>query len=176
MTAYFAYKFSDKQCLKSNDFNFEPIKEVAFLFVGIFATMMPALQIISSFAGSQEGQKIVSVSSLYWATGILSAFLDNAPTYLNFLAAGMGKSNLDINIKMDVLKFVTNVPKELMSISIAAVFFGACSYIGNAPNFMVKSIAEQVGIPMPSFMGYIFKYTIPFLLPILFLTWLVFFF
>lgn len=173
--AILAFKTADKECLKGNEFDFEPIKEVGFLFVGIFATMMPALQLIGEFASSEAGRQMVDVNSLYWATGGLSGVLDNAPTYLNFLAAGMGKYGMDIASKSDVLGFAQGFPMDLIAISVSAVFFGAFTYIGNAPNFMVKSIAEQIGIQMPSFTGYIIKYSIPILLPVLFLTWLVFF-
>ncbi|MGB1247590.1 MAG: sodium:proton antiporter, partial [Chitinophagales bacterium] len=86
-TAFAAYKFADKTALKGNDFNFEPIREVAFLFIGIFATMMPALQLIASFAGTDAGQQLIGANSLYWLTGTLSGVLDNAPTYMNFLTA-----------------------------------------------------------------------------------------
>ncbi len=174
VTAFLAYRTADKESLKSNEFNFEPIKEVAFLFIGIFASMMPALQLISGFA--QEHKAGVSEDTLYWATGILSSILDNAPTYLNFLAAGLGDAGLDIMKKADVRTFATSAEtiRELLAISVAAVFFGACTYIGNAPNFMVKSIAEQAGIEMPSFIGYVVRYTIPILLPVLILVWLVF--
>ena len=170
-----AYKFSDEDCLKGNEFDFEPIREVAFLFIGIFATMMPALQLISGFASSDAGTQLVGIHSLYWATGSLSGVLDNAPTYLNFLAAGMGKFGLDINDKSEVVRYVMEHGKELLAISVSAVFFGAFTYIGNAPNFMVKSIAEQVGIQMPSFMGYVIRYSAPVLLPVFLLAWVLFF-
>jgi Na+/H+ antiporter NhaD/arsenite permease-like protein len=173
--AIFAFKFANEECLKGNEFNFEPVREVAYLFVGIFATMMPALQLIGAFASSPEGFKLVTVHSLYWSTGMLSGILDNAPTYLNFLAAGMGKASLDIGDPEQVFRFVDQFPVALMAISISAVFFGAMTYIGNAPNFMVKSIAEQVGIQMPAFMAYVVRYSIPFLVPVLLLTWLLFF-
>jgi len=170
-----SYVFADKQCLRENEFDFEPIREVAFIFVGIFATMMPALHLVKTFA--QNSPELITTNTLYWLTGGLSGVLDNAPTYLNFLAAGMGKNALDIGQKADVLTYATSSGSiiELIAISVAAVFFGAMTYIGNAPNFMVKSIAEQIGIDMPSFMGYILRYSIPFLLPVLFLTWVVFF-
>ncbi|HXH18149.1 MAG TPA: sodium:proton antiporter, partial [Chitinophagales bacterium] len=173
--AFFAYRTADKVCLEGNGFNFEPIKEVAFLFAGIFATMMPALQLISLFAQNHAGD--VSQHTLYWASGFLSSVLDNAPTYLNFLSAGLGKVGLDISNKADVMKFAGSAEtmEVLMAVSVASVFFGACTYIGNAPNFMVKSIAEQAGIKMPSFAGYVLRYTVPFLLPVLALIWLVFF-
>ena len=172
VAAFFAFRVSSKEALNYNDFNFEPIKEVAYLFLGIFATMMPALQLIGEFANSGAGQQMVNVHSLFFSTGVLSSVLDNAPTYLNFLAAGMGKEHLDYATQAHV--FATNFSTELAAISIGAVFFGAMTYIGNAPNFMVKSIAEQADIKMPSFVGYIIRYSIPFLLPVLVLTWLVF--
>ena len=174
VTAFVAYRTADKSCLDGNGFNFEPIKEVAFIFIGIFGTMMPALQLISAFAKDHAAD--VSKNTLYWASGLLSSVLDNAPTYLNFLSAGLGGAGLDIMSKTDVAMFANSpdTVEELAAISIACVFFGACTYIGNAPNFMVKSIAEQSGVEMPSFAGYVIRYTIPFLLPVLLLTWLVF--
>lgn len=171
---YISYKTSDKASLKANEFDFEPIKEVAFLFVGIFATMIPALQLIAYEA--KINGKDLTPGIFYWATGSLSAFLDNAPTYLNFLAAEMGKFDLDINQKVEVLKFEIEHPVYLTAISVAAVFFGAMTYIGNGPNFMVKSISERAGIKMPSFFGFLIKYSIPILLPIFFFIWLIFFY
>ena len=171
--AYLSYRFSNEECLRGNEFDFEPIKEVAFLFIGIFGTMMPALQLVAGFAN--QNQDLVNVNFLYWSTGALSGVLDNAPTYLNFLAAAIGKYGMDIGSQQDVAAFSLKYIIDLKAISVAAVFFGAMTYIGNAPNFMVKSIAEQVGIQMPSFIGYVMKFAIPFLLPVLALTWLVFF-
>jgi Na+/H+ antiporter NhaD/arsenite permease-like protein len=133
--------------------------------------MMPALQLISDFASNNT--QLISANSLYWMTGSLSGVLDNAPTYLNFMAAGMGKVGLDIGSKQDVLEFVAGSFSMLLAISVSSVFFGAFTYIGNAPNFMVKSIAEQAGIKMPSFAGYVVRYSIPILLPMLFLSWLL---
>ncbi|SHM60906.1 Na+/H+ antiporter NhaD [Cyclobacterium lianum] len=177
--AFFSYKFADQKALQGNEFNFEPIREVAFIFIGIFGTMMPALELVGTFAQSEEGAAMITYNSLYWGTGILSGFLDNAPTYLNFLAAAMASQGADINIIQQVKDFAMDnyldSAFELMAISIASVFFGAMTYIGNGPNFMVKSIAEQSGIKMPSFFGYILRFSIPILLPILFITWLVFF-
>ena len=172
-TAVVAYKMANKEALKGNEFNFEPIREVGFLFIGIFATMMPALQLVGEFA--KNNTEMITRNTLYWATGALSGVLDNAPTYLNFLAAGMGKAGLDIGSKADVVLYMNREAQELIAISVAAVFFGAMTYIGNAPNFMVKSIAEQVGIKMPSFVTYIVKYSLPILLPILLLVWVIFF-
>ncbi len=172
--AWCAYRFADKECLRENEFNFVPIKEVAFLFIGIFATMIPALQLIGEFARSHQDQ--VTDNTLYWSAGILSSILDNAPTYVNFLSAGMGDAGLDIMSKADVLKYASSPEtiSGLVAVSIASVFFGACTYIGNAPNFMVKSIAEQAGIQMPSFFGYVVRFTMIYLVPELVLIWILF--
>ncbi len=179
MAAFGSYQFSDLQAMQGNEFSFEPIREVAFLFIGIFFTMMPALELVSDFAQSPEGEKLIRPSTLYWGTGILSGFLDNAPTYVNFLTASMASVGADVNKMQEVIAFANNEYKDsmldLMAISLGAVFFGAFTYIGNGPNFMVKSIAEQVGIKMPSFFSYIIKYSIPILLPVLIIIWLIFF-
>ncbi|MEM9680621.1 MAG: sodium:proton antiporter, partial [Bacteroidota bacterium] len=159
MAALGSYRFSDLQAIQGNEFSFEPIREVAFLFIGIFFTMMPALELVSDFAQSPRGEALIRPSTLYWGTGILSGFLDNAPTYVNFLTASMASVGADVNKMQEVIAFANNEYKDsmldLMAISLGAVFFGAFTYIGNGPNFMVKSIAEQVGIKMPSFFSYI---------------------
>lgn len=177
--AFLSYRFADQNALKGNEFNFEPIREVAFIFVGIFGTMMPALELVGNFAQSPEGSAIITHNTLYWGTGVLSGVLDNAPTYLNFLAAAMASQGADINNIQNVRDFALDgYPDssfQLLAISIASVFFGAMTYIGNGPNFMVKSIAEQNGIKMPSFFGYMIRFSLPILLPILFIIWLVFF-
>ncbi|NMB82465.1 MAG: citrate transporter, partial [Ignavibacteria bacterium] len=172
--AYLSYKTANKKILQANEFDFEPIKEVAFLFIGIFATMIPALQLIA-FESKMYGQQL-SAGVFYWATGILSALLDNAHTFLNFLSAALGKYGMDVNVKQQVYDFSLNYPLYVQAISIAAVFFGAMTYIGNGPNFMVKSICERAGIKMPSFFGYLIKYSIPILLPIFFVIWLIVFY
>jgi Na+/H+ antiporter NhaD/arsenite permease-like protein len=171
---FFAYRTADKNILKANEFDFEPIKEVAYLFVGIFATMIPALQLIAHEA-KVFGESL-DAGVFYWSTGILSGFLDNAPTFLNFFSAEMGKFYLDVNLVTDVQTFQELHPLYLQAISVAAVFFGAMTYIGNGPNFMVKSICERAGIKMPSFFAYLVKYSIPILIPIFTLVWLVFYF
>lgn len=178
--AVIAYKTADKAVLKKNDFTFEPIREVGWLFLGIFATMQPALQLISQFA--QENAESLRVGVFYWGTGMLSGILDNAPTYLNFLSAAMGKFGLDVNLPADAARFAEGVVQGgdssiifLQAISVAAVFFGALSYIGNAPNFMVKAIAEENGVDTPSFVGYIVKYAIPILIPIYFVIYVIFY-
>jgi len=179
--AYMSYKFADKSAIKGNEFNFEPIREVAFIFVGIFGTMMPALELVAGFASSETGSALISHNTLYWGTGLLSGFLDNAPTYLNFLTAALAAQGGSIGVKADVVNFAYGSGAfqdsviQLTAISIGAVFFGAMTYIGNGPNFMVKSIAEQIGIQMPSFFGYIIRFSLPILLPMLVIVWLIFF-
>ncbi len=148
---------------ESNDFSFGPVKEVGFLFIGIFLTMIPALQILQS----GEAVKIDTPMQYYFATGALSAFLDNAPTYLSFLAASMGHEQLSVDSPADVLKFAAEHAGHLIAISLGAVFFGAGSYIGNGPNFMVKAIADKSKVHAPSFLAYMYRYSIPILLPVL---------
>lgn len=178
-SAVLSFKLADKHALEGNGFSFEPIREVAFIFIGIFGTMMPALEMVGDYAKSPEGAALISHNTLYWGTGLLSGFLDNAPTYINFLTAAMASTGASINSLPDVVSFANGGFKDsildLKAISVAAVFFGAMTYIGNGPNFMVKSIAEQVGIKMPSFFGYIIRFSIPMLIPIFILVWLIFF-
>ena len=177
---YFGYRYALDEALEKNQFSFEPIREVGWLFLGIFATMQPALQLISAFAA--ENAAALTADVFFWATGVLSAVLDNAPTYLNFLAASMGKFGLDVGSLEDVRTFAQGIEQSgvnshlfLQAISTAAVFFGAATYIGNAPNFMVKAIAEGNGVECPSFMGYVVKYSITILLPVYFVVYVVFF-
>lgn len=171
---YFSYQKADKEILRANEFDFEPIREVAYLFAGLFATMIPALQLIA-YEAHEYGDQLTA-GLFFWFTGSLSAFLDNAPTYLNFLSAAMGKYGMNVNDKLQVLQFQMEHAHYLQAISVGAVFFGAMSYIGNAPNFMVKSISERAGIKMPSFFGYMVKYSIPILIPIFILVWYFFFY
>ena len=179
--AFFSYKWTDDNILKENSFSFEPIREVAFIFIGIFGTMMPALELVGAFAKSEAGAALINHNTLYWGTGLLSGFLDNAPTYLNFLAAAMASQGGSISNIQEVQQFSNGTGEfigsvlQLKAISIAAVFFGTMTYIGNGPNFMVKSIAEQSGVKMPSFFGYILRYSLPILLPLFFINWLIFF-
>jgi Na+/H+ antiporter NhaD/arsenite permease-like protein len=157
---------------EANAFNFHPIREVAWLFVGIFATMVPALdylEIHSAHLGLNSEMKF------FWLTGLLSGALDNAPTYLTFLAAAMGLQNLSLNNPDHVRQLVTTHDHELIAISLGAVFFGAMTYIGNGPNFMVKSIAEQAGVKAPGFFAYLLKYALPILIPLMVLISLLFF-
>jgi Na+/H+ antiporter NhaD/arsenite permease-like protein len=172
--AFFAYKKANKHALQSNEFDFEPIKEVAFLFFGIFLAMIPALQLLES-AGSTIAEPLPH-SVIYWASGLFSSVLDNAPTYVNFLALSLSMFGLSLNSISDIHAFIaSNNVIYLEAISVGSVFFGALTYIGNGPNFMVKAIAEQQGVKMPGFFQYIAKYSIPILLPVLLVVWLLFF-
>jgi Na+/H+ antiporter NhaD/arsenite permease-like protein len=167
-----AHRFADTEALRRNEFSFAPIKEVAILFAGIFATMVPALDWLALNADSLG---IRAPGGFYWASGILSSVLDNAPTYLNFLSAAMGLHGLMLNNPDHVRMLVAQHGQFLLAISVGSVFFGANTYIGNGPNFMVKSIAEHAGVDCPTFFGYIFKYSLPVLIPVFTLVWLLFF-
>jgi Na+/H+ antiporter NhaD/arsenite permease-like protein len=162
-----SYFTTKKSVHAANDFNLHPIIEVAILFAGIFATMMPAL------AWLDEGSRALlgdhpSPAVFYWGTGLLSSALDNAPTYLGFLSALQGVTGAE-----HVSHLLNSHEHHILAISIAAVFFGAATYIGNGPNFMVKAIAEQNAVKMPSFVEFITRYSLPFLLPVLVAVWLL---
>jgi len=153
----------------ANDFNFHPLLEVVILFAGIFATMMPALAWLNQHATILLGQQ-AAPAMFYWSTGALSAGLDNAPTYLGFLSALHNVTGTS-----DLPSLLESHARHVVAISIGAVFFGAATYIGNGPNFMVKSLAEQNGVRMPTFLEFVVKYTLPGLLPVLVTVWLLFF-
>jgi Na+/H+ antiporter NhaD/arsenite permease-like protein len=157
---------------EANDFTFAPIKEVAWLFAGIFATMVPALDYLEIHA-TELG--LNSETKFFWLTGLLSSALDNAPTYLTFLAAAMGRQHLSLNSPDDMRAFLAQHDHELIAISLGAVFFGAMTYIGNGPNFMVKSISERAKVKTPTFFGYLFKFAVPILLPFFALVSILFF-
>jgi Na+/H+ antiporter NhaD/arsenite permease-like protein len=178
-TAGLSYKFANPGALKENKFDLAPLREVGFLFVGIFATMVPALDLLEKHAADIG---ITTVRQFYWGSGLLSAMLDNAPTYLNFLTAAFGlqglslenPSHVDLLLHLRDTQFVQvgvhvvdpNAAMYIVAVSLGSVFFGAVSYIGNGPNFMVKSIAESSGVKCPGFFGYIFKYALPILIPL----------
>lgn len=157
-----------------NDFSFSPLKEVALLFVGIFATMMPALDWLHSHAGSFGS---LSPTFYYFASGSLSSVLDNAPTYLTFF--NVATSAIDAppvpQSQAALLLADPELSRLLMAISVGSVFFGANTYIGNGPNFMVKAIADQQKVHTPTFLAYIWKYTLPFMLTMLVVVWALFF-
>lgn len=167
-----SYYMTDRSIHRKNEFNFIPIKEVAVLFAGIFATMIPALDWLEL---NSRTLGIETPGQYFWGTGTLSSFLDNAPTYLNFLSAAFGLFGLNVDNSEHMARFIENHWEYLQSISVAAVFFGASTYIGNGPNFMVKSISEQAGVPCPSFFGYMVRYSIPVLLPLFVMVWFLFF-
>ena len=211
-----------KHIHEANHFDFHPIQEVAILFIGIFATMMPALDWLQNNA-ARLGTP--NPGLFYWACGCLSSMLDNAPTYLSFLSAAFGLfvdpeivtkvhalvqahgahlaelmghqpgaiantvaalekyhpvASASGNVSTDQIETAfllgnAHLNAYIVAISIGAVFFGAATYIGNGPNFMVKSIADRQNVPTPGFLGLVFKYSLPFLFPVLALTWLLFF-
>lgn len=215
-----SYFTTKKTVHESNHFNFHPIQEVAILFIGIFMTMMPALDWLSNNAANILG-KAPATQLFFWGSGILSSVLDNAPTYLSFLTAIFG-SLVDPNIISQVQHLAQNggadlasaseparytfealqkyfaahlsnktltrenieiayllgnldLNKYIVAISIGSVFFGANTYIGNGPNFMVKSIADHQKVHSPHFLEYIFKWTLPVMLPMLLIVWWIFF-
>jgi Na+/H+ antiporter NhaD/arsenite permease-like protein len=219
-----SYFTTKKSVHESNHFDFHPVKEVAILFVGIFATMLPALAWLEGHASSLLGQN-PAPGIFYWGCGLLSSVLDNAPTYLCFLSAtfssfvdhdavaqvqhliqtggadignlvgphavqiqntflalqkyhgdhvlakGVSKEEIEICFLLGNAAF----NKYILAISVGAVFFGANTYIGNGPNFMVKAIADHEKVKTPGFLIYVFKYTLTAMLPMLLVVWLLFF-
>lgn len=219
-----SYFLTRKEVHAANHFDFHPIQEVAILFAGIFATMLPALDWLAGHAGALLGASPVA-GVFFWGAGALSSVLDNAPTYLSFLSAVFG-TFIDHNVVQQVQHLVQNggadlaaltgpatesvrntfqalqhyhgdhlrtrsvsvdeievcfllgnvtLNKFILAVSTGAVFFGANTYIGNGPNFMVKSIADHQKVHTPSFLGFIARYTIPCMLPMLILVWWLFF-
>jgi Na+/H+ antiporter NhaD/arsenite permease-like protein len=209
-----------RQIHEKNEFSWGPIKEVAILFIGIFSTMVPALQWLGENAGKTP---VKTPAHFYFASGVLSSVLDNAPTYLTFLEIQLAKINpehvalarrelkkmesddlrIDPTLPPEVkhalsamlryhlsdvregkvrddelnVAFLLGDPRQAMfiiAISLGSVLFGACTYIGNGPNFMVKSIADAAGVRTPTFGGYVLKFTLPVLIPIYVLVWFIF--
>ncbi|MFH1144065.1 MAG: sodium:proton antiporter, partial [Candidatus Eisenbacteria bacterium] len=161
-----------------NGFSWFPIKEVAYLFAGIFMTIIPALAILRAGSHGALAGLLAAVrepAHYFWATGGLSSFLDNAPTYLTFFNSALGNFYEGMPEGPAVAALIRENGIYLKAIAAGAVFMGANTYIGNAPNFMVRSIAEETGISMPSFFGYLFKYAVPILIPLFVLVTLVFF-
>ena len=168
-----SWKLTSSKIREANEYTWFPIVEVAKLFAGIFVTIIPAIAILKAGTSGALGAVINSVSNesgpinymYFWATGILSSFLDNAPTYLVFFNTAGG----------DPIQLMGELSQTLLAISAGAVFMGANTYIGNAPNFMVKSISESSGIEMPSFFGYLFKWSLPILFPLFIVVTFLFF-
>jgi len=171
-TAVGAYLGTPNRIREANDFSFAPLKEIAWLFLGIFGTMIPVLDFMEHSVGRLG---LDSAREFYWATGLLSALLDNAPTYLTFFAAMLGQGGVEVNNSADVVRFLSQNGRELVAVSLGATFFGALTYIGNAPNMLVKTIAEHAGAPTPSFVGYILKFALPILLPLFLVVSMLFF-
>lgn len=162
--------FSTRKSIHAaNEFSFHPAVEVAVLFAGVFATMMPALAWLNHDAIRLLGPA-PAPQVFYWGTGALSAVLDNAPTYLGFLSALAGTAGAS-----DIAGLLAQKSPHVLAIGVSAVFFGAATYIGNGPNFMVKAIATHQGVPMPSFLRFILMFSLPVLLPVLVTIWLLFF-
>ena len=167
LAAFLSFKTTKTEVRTKNHFTWGAIQEVAVLFIGIFVTMQPALMILKA-KGASLG--LTRPFEMFWATGALSSFLDNTPTYLVFLttagtlgsAAGIATTVGTVAVKM------------LLAISCGAVFMGANTYIGNAPNFMVKSISDENGIKMPSFFGYMLC-SLKYLIPVFIIDTLIFF-
>jgi Na+/H+ antiporter NhaD/arsenite permease-like protein len=172
LTAFGSYLGTPKRIREANNFNFLPLKEIAWLFLGIFGTMIPVLGFMERSAGELG---LRGAFGFYWATGLLSALLDNAPTYLAFFAAVLGRHGLDLKDTTGIVAFIGSDGRELVAVSLGATFFGALTYIGNAPNLLIKSIAEHGRIPTPSFIGYIWKFALPILIPIFAVVSIVFF-
>jgi Na+/H+ antiporter NhaD/arsenite permease-like protein len=169
---------TSKKIREDNGFSWFPIQEVAYLFAGIFMTIIPALAILKAGEHGALAGLVHAVKEpwqFFWVTGILSSFLDNAPTYLTFLTTAEGLLFAGIAEPEVVHRIIAEKEIYLVAISCGAVFMGAVTYIGNAPNFMVKSIAEENGVEMPSFFGYMLKYSVTILIPIFVLVTLVFF-
>lgn len=166
-SAFLSFKTTDISIRRENHFTWGAIKEVAILFIGIFITMQPALMVLKAVGGSLG---LTEPFQMFWVTGLLSSFLDNTPTYLVFLTtAGT------LGFTEGIVTSLGTIPvKMLLAISSGAVFMGANTYIGNAPNFMVKSIADENGIRMPSFFGYLL-WSFGILIPVFILDTLVFF-
>jgi Na+/H+ antiporter NhaD/arsenite permease-like protein len=156
-----SWRWTPKRIHEANAFDFAPIKEVAWLFAGIFLTMPPALEILSAHS---EALGLRTPLQFFWWTGALSGVLDNAPTYMAFLSTAFGLTVLDL--ESDMPAFLQQHALLLRAVSLGAVFFGAMTYIGNGPNLMVKKIADQKRVHTPSFLGYVARFSLPILLPV----------
>jgi len=167
--SYFA---TPQRIREANNFTLAPLKEVGWLFLGIFGTMIPVLEFMERSAGKLG---LDSDLTFFWASGFLSALLDNAPTYLAFFASALGLHGYDLNDSSHVVRFISENGRELIAISLGATFFGALTYIGNAPNLFVKTIAEHARVPTPSFVCYIWKFAMPILIPIFVVISILFF-
>jgi len=166
LMALLSIKFTKQKVRAANNFSWEPIVEVAYLFLGIFITMVPCLLYLE---GHAQTLGIDKPHLFYYAAGGLSSFLDNTPTAVTFHSLAKGLSTGISN------GLVAGISEEfLRAISLGAVLFGSMTYIGNGPNFMVKAIAESQNIKMPNFFGYMYKFSLIILLPIFIIIQLIF--
>ncbi|HEY8020613.1 MAG TPA: sodium:proton antiporter [Thermoanaerobaculia bacterium] len=167
------------RCIRAaNGFSWEPVREVAILFAAIFVTLIPALAILRAGdlgAMAPILRAVRTPAHCFWAAGLLSSLLDNAPTYLAFLSTALGRFHPGLGDRQAIAALVAAHAHYLEAISTGAVFMGANTYLGNAPNFMVRAIAEEMGVEMPSFFGYILRFTLPVLMPVFLLTAWIFF-
>jgi Na+/H+ antiporter NhaD/arsenite permease-like protein len=162
--AYMSLLTTPKLTRISNNFTWGPIEEVAYLFLGIFITMVPCLLYLESNAAHLG---VTTTTQFYYFTGLLSSFLDNTPTAVTFHSLALG-------LQQAAPSYVAGIPEEILkAICTGAVFFGAMTYIGNGPNFMVKAVAEENNIKMPHFFSYMFKFSLIILLPIFIIVQLV---
>ncbi|GBD92554.1 citrate transporter [bacterium BMS3Abin05] len=171
-----SFRFTPHQIHKDNGFTWFPIKEVAYLFAGIFTTIVPALILLRAGESGNLGFLIKAIKEpwhYFWITGGLSSFLDNTPTYLTFFSTVLGRFYPGVPESTAVARLIAEHHVYLEAIATGAVFMGAMTYIGNAPNFMVKSISEENNIKMPSFFGYM-GYSIVILIPIYILSTFIF--
>ena len=172
--ALLGYVAGSRERRTKNAFTFGPLIEVAVLFAGIFATMAPVLEMLNAWA-QRPDFALRTPAHFFWASGALSSVLDNAPTYLAFAASAAGLQGVAPHgAYIGAMALNPEAARLLAAISTGSVFFGANTYIGNAPNFMVKAIAEENGVKMPSFFGYV-AYSLGILLPLFVLVSLAFF-
>jgi Na+/H+ antiporter NhaD/arsenite permease-like protein len=176
-----AYATTSQRLRTANAFGFGPIIEVAVLFLGIFLTMAPALQILNAWGRGDRDVLGMNFGmdqawQFFWATGLLSSALDNAPTYITMAATASGLKQVASQGQYlrEFLNLGDEAARLLAAISCGAVFMGANTYIGNGPNFMVKAIAEENGVKMPTFFGYML-YSAAILIPIFVAVTLIFF-
>jgi len=169
---FVSVRLTSEKIRRDNDFNYHAIIEVAALFIGIFVCMQAPIEILNA-SGEALAPYLGSSDRFYWATGALSSFLDNAPTYVVFFETAKTIPTAAGTEMLALADGAAISAALLAAVSLGAVFMGAMSYIGNGPNFMVKSIAEQSGVKMPSFFGYM-VYSVAILLPIFLIVTTVF--
>ncbi len=174
LLALLSLKMTKKEIREENGFSWFPVKEVAILFAGIFASMIPALDILQ-YLGETGKIAVNHPWQFFWMSGVLSSFLDNAPTYMTFLSLGKTLGITASGVCNGINVIGGCIPQNiLLAISAGSVFMGANTYIGNAPNFMVKSICEENSVKMPSFFGYM-AWSICILIPLFILNTFIFF-